>query len=133
MFAIRPMEKHRQIVELEIGLAPASAADSEIENGPLHIATPTAPAARKNVWATVQATGRRNMEAADTRRELSPALGFQTRVRAGLEATGAYGQNSIVPPAYLRLPRARQVSPNPHSDNAGGNLFLGPAAALELA
>ena len=96
MFTIRPLGKVKQPVELEIGLTPDSAAYYEIKDGPLRVTTPSGTGSNKVVWANVRATGQKKAEAAGTRRELSPALVFQARVRVGTDETLAYGQKSKV-------------------------------------
>jgi hypothetical protein len=96
IFTIRPLGKDQQPVELEIGLTPASATRYELTGGPLHITAPSTTQSNKVVWATVQARGQQNVEAAGARSELSPALVFQARVRTGTAETVAYGQKSKV-------------------------------------
>jgi acid phosphatase type 7 len=96
MFTLRPLVKIQQPVELEIGLTPDSAANYEIKGGPLHVTIPSPTESSKPVWASVRATGQRNAEARGTRRELTPALVFQARVKAGTDETLAYGQKSRV-------------------------------------
>lgn len=96
MFTIRPIGQMKQAVELEISLTPDSAANYEIKGGPLRVTTPSPTEPGKVVWATLRATGQKKVEAAGTRRELSPALVFQARVRAGTDETLAYGQKSKV-------------------------------------
>ena len=96
MFTIRPLAQAKQPVELEIDLTPDSKVNYEVKDGPLQVTAPAATESNKVVWATLLATGRKQVEAPGTRRELSPALVFQARARAGQEETIAYGQKSKV-------------------------------------
>jgi len=96
MFTIRPLTKPKQPIKLEIGLTLASQVNYEIQGGPLQVTTPAGTESNKVVWATLLATGRNPVDAAGTRRELSPALVFEASIRAGTDETVAYGQNSKV-------------------------------------
>ena len=96
MFTLRPLPKAKQPVDLVIGLTLASKVNYEIQGGPLQVTTPAATESNKVVWATLLATGRNPIEAAGTRRELSPALVFEASIRAGAGETVAYGQKSKV-------------------------------------
>ncbi|MBP9902874.1 MAG: metallophosphoesterase family protein [Verrucomicrobia bacterium] len=96
MFTIRPLAKVSAPVELEIGLTPDSAAYYELKEGPVRVTSPGSTESNRVVWATVRATGQKSADAAGTRKELSPALVFQARIRSGSGETLAYGQKSKV-------------------------------------
>lgn len=87
-----PRKNSAPPAELEISLAPESALNYTLENGPLRVTTPPAGATRA-VWARVRATGRTKITA-DKNHDLSPHLVFQATVKAADGETIAYGAKS---------------------------------------
>jgi len=90
MFTLPPLTSAPRPVELEISVAPGSAAKYQLENGPVRVTTPAAGEPAKTVWASVRATG----ESAVSGSDLTPALAFQARIKSESGETLAYGPRS---------------------------------------
>jgi hypothetical protein len=101
MLKVGPRKESSSPAELEVSLAPESAKNYELVNGPLHATTPT-PGQTNMVRAQVRAR-------ADVKvfrksgREISPVLIFEAAVKAPEGETVAYG-------AASQLGTARQAS-----------------------
>jgi len=80
-------------IELQIDLAADSVPFYYLPEGPVHVAVNRT---NKLVWTRIQATGRQKVTTQGSRRELSPPLMFQARVRTAQTETLAYGRKSRV-------------------------------------
>ena len=100
-FTLHSLGSQNQPVELEISLSPTAAAHYELMDGPLRATAPSSTEPIKFVRAKVRATGPKQIQVSGARRELSPALVFQAKVKAGTHETLAYGQKSKISEAAV--------------------------------
>jgi Calcineurin-like phosphoesterase len=91
---VRPRKESSSPAELEVSLAPESAKNYELVNGPLHATTPT-PGQTNMVRAQVRARADVKVSRKPGR-EISPVLIFEAAVKAPEGETVAYGAASQV-------------------------------------